>query len=293
MDYYEFQRHEEKKEHGNIMFPFVKYHTDIPNCISCFPIHWHGDIEIIFVNYGNCYYIVNSKKLLLEEGDILVITPSVLHSFYQNGNNTFLGDTYVFNLNIINNNMDICNSKYFRPLLKGECSPYLLIKKNHIAYSKCMKIMNELSSTFKEKNEFYEIKIKAFLLELFYIFFTEKIITLSSKPKEDKVTKIAKEILTFIEENYENNLSLQLISNTFGISVYHLSHIFRKATGISCIQYLIDYRLSVAANMLRQNNLPILNIALDTGFNNISYFNRTFKKKFNVTPTEYRNLLYL
>lgn len=286
----EFLKHEEKKRHGDIMFPYAKYPTAIPYCYSCFPIHWHAEMEIIFVNEGNCFYIVNSQKLLIEKGDILIISPSILHSFYQNEDNIFLGDTYVFDLNIINNNIDICNSKYFNPLLNNECNPYSLIKKCNPAYRKCSKILKEVNKLSEEKNEFFEIKIKSRLLDLFYIFFTENIITLSTKPKEDRTAKQTKEILKFIEENYTNNLSLEVISKKFGISLYHLAHIFKTTTGMSCIDYLIDYRLSVAANMLSQNNLPVLNIALDTGFNNISYFNRAFKKKFSVTPTKYRSI---
>lgn len=286
----DFLSHEEKKKHGDIMFPYVKYPTAIPYWYSCFPIHWHAEMEIISVNEGSCFYIVNSKKLLIEKGDILVISPFILHSFYQNEDNIFLGDTYVFNLNIINNSIDICNSKYFKPLMNNECNPYFLIKKCNPAYSKCSEILMELNKLSVEKNEFFEIKIKSYLLDLFYTFFTENIITLSSKPKEDRAAKKTKEILKFIEENYANNLSLNVISDKFDISLYHLSHIFKTTTGMSCIEYLVDYRLSMAANMLRQNNLPVLNIALDTGFNNISYFNRVFKKKFNVTPTKYRTL---
>jgi AraC-like DNA-binding protein len=290
MEHSEFLKHEEKKKHGDIMFPFIKYNTSIPNCLSHFPIHWHGEMEIIYAKAGNCFYIVNSKKLLIEKGDILVIPPSILHSLYQNEDNTFLGDTYVFNLNVINNNIDICNNKCFKPLLNNECDPYFLIRVDHPAYFKCRTIFKEINKLNMEKNEFYEMKIKSYLLDLFYIFFSKKIITPSSKPIEDRATKKIKEVLKFIEDNHQNELSLELISNTFDISLYHLSHMFKTTTGMSCIEYLIDYRLLVAANALRQNNLPILNIALDVGFNNISYFNRAFKKKFNVTPTKYRKL---
>lgn len=291
MDYSEFVKHEEKKKHGDIMFPCVKYRTQIPDFYSSFPIHWHLDMEIIICNSGNCFYIVNSEKLLVEEGDILVILPSVLHSFCQNGDFKFSGYTYIFNLNIINNNIDICNSKYFKPLLDNECNPYFLIKRNNSSYLKCKKIFDEINKINDQKNDFYEIKIKSYILELFYIFFTEKIITIYSKSKENKAAKVTKEVIKFIQENYQNELSLELIADKFEISSYRLSHIFKETTGMSCIDYLIDYRLSAAADMLRQSNLPILNIALDTGFNNISYFNRAFKKKFNTTPTEYKKIV--
>ena len=59
---------------------------------------------------------------------------------------------------------------------------------------------------------------------------------------------------------------------------------------MTCIEYMNQYRLEMASRQLAGTELPITSIALESGFNNISYFNRVFKKKFGVTPKEYRKL---
>ena len=58
---------------------------------------------------------------------------------------------------------------------------------------------------------------------------------------------------------------------------------------MTCIEYLNQYRLEMASRQLTETELPVTSIALESGFNNISYFNRVFKKKFGVTPKEYRS----
>ena len=63
---------------------------------------------------------------------------------------------------------------------------------------------------------------------------------------------------------------------------------FKESMGMSFINYLNDYRLETAANKLRATDDNILEIAIACGFNNLSYFNRSFKKKYKITPGKYR-----
>ena len=80
----------------------------------------------------------------------------------------------------------------------------------------------------------------------------------------------------------------RLSGDVVNMSETGLSRLFRSITGLSCIDYVIEYRLTKARGLLRTTDKPIIEIAFDTGFNNISYFNRTFKKHFHQTPTEFR-----
>jgi AraC-like DNA-binding protein len=63
---------------------------------------------------------------------------------------------------------------------------------------------------------------------------------------------------------------------------------FKETMGMSFVQYLNDYRLEVAAKLLTTTSDDIINIAINTGFDNLSYFNRCFKKKYGITPGKYR-----
>ena len=284
----EFIEREEKKQHGDFMFPFVTYGTHIPKGITSFPIHWHEEVEMVIVYKGMADYYLNGEKVLLQEGDVLFISPSTLHAFNQNADNIFLAEAVLFNLNLINNSVDICNNKYFSPLLNCECTPYFVINNNHTCYDELKEMLNNLLITYKEKNEYFELEIKSILLEIFYILFSNNYFIINNNMPNNTSNKIIKSVLNYIQENYNKPLTLNDIANTFKISVYHLSHMFKDTTRMSCIDYIIDFRLLKASQLLLTTDDAILNIALEVGFNNISYFNRAFKKKFNTTPSEYR-----
>lgn len=284
----EFLNHEEKKKHGDILFPFIKYFTIMPMFYTSFPIHWHEEMEIVLVRNGKCIFNINSETIIADQGDILIICPSTLHSFRQYKDYKYCSDTYVFNLSLINNNMDICNSNYFNPLLNNECNPYYLLKHNDICYDKSLALLDTIREIIYGKKPFYELKIKSKLLELFSIFFENGIIKINQETKENSSIKKIKSIINYIEENYKDNITLESLSDMFNISVYHLAHLFKETAGTSCIEFIINYRLNASAARIRNSSESIINIALDNGFNNISYFNRAFKKKYRITPSEYR-----
>ena len=84
------------------------------------------------------------------------------------------------------------------------------------------------------------------------------------------------------------NITLAGLAELVNMSETGLSRLFRNLTGMSCIDYVIEYRLTKAMGQLRTTDKPVIEIAYDTGFNNISYFNRTFKKHLHQTPSEFR-----
>ena len=79
-----------------------------------------------------------------------------------------------------------------------------------------------------------------------------------------------------------------MLAEKINISIYYLSHIFKQYTNQTPIEYLNQYRLSTAANLLKTTNDSIMDISFECGYNNVSYFNRAFKAKYNMTPKEYR-----
>lgn len=283
-----FKIYKEKNKHGSTLFPFVIYDNLIPEFFTQFPIHWHEEVEIVYVHKGMAIYNIDYNRLIVEEGDILYISPSTLHDFAQFGNNNFKSSVFVFNLSIINNTLDICANKYFSPLLNNKCNSYFILKKSASSYNEIKNCLDNILKYNANMNSFFELQIKSELLKLMYLFFSENLIQIYTSKTENKSTILIKKIITYLKENYQNNITLQDLSKKFNLSPYHISHVFKKSTNMTCIDFLIAYRLNMASTLLYTTDLPILAIALECGFNNISYFNRAFKKQFNTTPTEHR-----
>ena len=97
------------------------------------------------------------------------------------------------------------------------------------------------------------------------------------------------QILQFLNE-YHANLSVRVIAEYFGRSVSHISHLFKTKSGFSISEYRNKLRLRDAEKLLRKTDLPVTQIALDTGFCDTSYFVRLFKKAYGQSPLQYRKL---
>ncbi|RDK97437.1 AraC family transcriptional regulator with amidase-like domain [Enterobacillus tribolii] len=102
-------------------------------------------------------------------------------------------------------------------------------------------------------------------------------------PDEDIV-----QIQTWIKENYTADISMQALADMAGMSLRNFSRRFKNATDMSPLQYLLTVRVEAAITMLQTTNLSIQEIAILSGYQDISHFNRQFKLKTTISPGDYR-----
>lgn len=113
----------------------------------------------------------------------------------------------------------------------------------------------------------------------------------STEEKEDERglhRRIVSMAMEYMKANYSRNISLQDVANHVAISKNYFSELFRKTTGQTFIDYLIRLRLSRASELLRTTTLKIYEIAEMSGFNDVKYFSKVFKKVMKVSPADYR-----
>ena len=97
-----------------------------------------------------------------------------------------------------------------------------------------------------------------------------------------------KSVVKYVELNYAAPTSIDQMADLAGFSKSHFMKYFKAHMAVSFTEYLNDYRLTIAARLLLSSSDSIGNIAVDTGFDNLSYFNRIFKKKYHCTPSKFR-----
>lgn len=286
----DISRYIEKKQHGDILLPFAIYGTFMPYLYSSYPLHCHEEIEVVYVDCGNCRYTVSGKDIDLKFGDILVMMPWVLHSFRTvRDRDYFLASTYLISLNMINNSaVDICSSKYFSPMLNGSCNDCCVISPGNEHYEEFRKIVVDMFNTYFDMHSFFELRLKSLINDLIFKLLDYEFLKIYDRPCEDSDVNTVRKVVDYISENYRENITLAKLASLVNMSETGLSRLFRNVTRMSCIDYVIEYRLSLAVSMLHFSNKPIIEIAYEVGFNNISYFNRTFKKHFNQTPSQCR-----
>ena len=135
----------------------------------------------------------------------------------------------------------------------------------------------------------YEFQLKAQLNQLFYLLFENGyVISKDLSPEGYRKEEKIRSIIDYINAHYQEDLNIDQLAGICGYSSTHFMNFFKKHLGVSCIEYLIQFRLRKAAELLQHSNLSVLEISSQAGFNNLSNFNRQFKKYYQMTPSQYR-----
>lgn len=101
---------------------------------------------------------------------------------------------------------------------------------------------------------------------------------------------IAEDTITYINEHFAEDISIGMLANRAGISPYHFIRSFKRETGFTPHEYIINTRMAMARYLLKNTQLPIKDICFQTGFSGESVFCSAFKKKHGMTPVQYRSL---
>lgn len=292
MNNIELMRLKENITHGNFILPFSTYHGEISEGFSLIPIHWHQEIEITIIKSGKAEYKIDLNSYILEEGDLLIIKPLSLHSVKQLNDITMLWSTIVFNLNMLNSAVtDGCLIKYFAPILNNEHQLPIIIKKKTEGYDELLTTLKRIFSCYDLKEIAFELELKSLLFHFFSILYKYDLIVKSkSAILSNDVTIKIKNILNYIQKNYMYELSIKDIASTCNFSEYHFMRFFKKHIGMTCIEYINTYRLEVASKLLDTTAKSIMDISFEVGFNNVSYFNKIFKNRYQLTPKEFRDI---
>ena len=134
---------------------------------------------------------------------------------------------------------------------------------------------------------YYELSVKGHLFHFFYLLFSSQgsPVIFSRSKSLDKV----KQIVSYIESHYTEQITVQSAADYMGFSESHFMKFFKQHLHTTFTSYLNGYRLTIASRLLLTEDDSILSISERTGFNNLSYFNRLFKKEYQMSPREYRN----
>lgn len=278
--------------HGKKTFPYTVYHVCIPDWMKRYPLHWHDEFEMIFIYEGQGIFSVNGFRNLCEKGDLILVPPGSIHSIEQNQNDSAEYFNIIFSLSLLEENPEShCFRNYLSQLSENDCMKNLFLKTESNVCKKLTPLVRDLIDHRHEEYSGYEMMIKSRLYEILYILFNENLNDKKSSPQNQREKENAlrlKKILSYTKENFSHKLTIQEISKVAALSESRFMAFFKQQTGSSYIQYLNDYRLETASEQLLQTRLTITEIALQNGFENISYFVRAFKQKYNCTPNQYR-----
>lgn len=171
--------------------------------------------------------------------------------------------------------------KYFERIYENS-GPVYSLTKNSCIPGNIIKIIELL----KMKDKKVDIIGSCLITEVL----TELLLQSSNESTETNlIPACVQKSISLIEENFFNAINLDVLSHDSFISKYHLSRLFKRHTGYSPYEYLLNYRLTQAKIMLKSSNLNITEISKKVGFESTSHFIKIFSKQENTTPLKFRN----
>lgn len=283
-----YESTQETKAHGDPGFPFNIYPCSIPLDFTAVPTHWHNDMEIIYIKKGSGRISVDLVSYQVQAGAIAFIAPGQLHAIEQSENTIMEYENIIFQLSMLMPpGSDLCNEQFFTPLLHNRIALPTCLLVDAPAHREVSRCLNEIDHLSSRGDPVSALGIKGKLLELFYLLFCQYGTAASIRPRSKSLDNV-KVILKQIETHYQDKLTIEDMARLCGFSCSHFMKFFKQQMGMSFIEYLNDYRLTMAARMLSASADTVVSVAQEAGFENLSYFNRMFKRKFNMTPSQYR-----
>ena len=288
MNILEYENYHETKTHGDIVFPYNTYLCSIPLDFPMVPLHWHDDIELIYIKKGAGQVTVDFRQYKVSGNTIVLILPGQLHSIEQFENCSMEYENIIFHPNMfLTKKADTCSTDFLYPLLDGKITVPTIFTPVYPYYEDIAAPIDACDEICKTKPQGYELYIKSQLYQFFFVLDNRCRNLVQPKKSKHSLDKI-KIVLKYIENNYMDKIPIADIAEVAGFSESHFMRYFKETMGTSFVDYLKDYRLTMASRLLVASDSAILDIAAEVGFENLSYFNRAFKQKYQMTPSAFR-----
>lgn len=287
----QFQK--ELKKHGSDHFPFlVSYQCLSEYDSNSFMWHCHPEIEITYVKEGSMHYRINNRSFHLKEGDIIFCNSNALHSGEMENQEDCSYIPITFDPKLIYGffQSTIC-TRYVDPVIQN-----LAVCAVHIDYSEkwhetFRDRMLEVISLDKKKPDFYELDI-SIRMQLLWRLLVEHlphqpVSTTSDFTEYERIRRI----LSYIEQNYMNQITLDDISEHIHLCESECTRLFKRHMNTTLFSFLQEYRIERSLEYLNTKE-SISSIAEKTGFSDSNYYTKVFSKIKGCSPREYRkNLL--
>ncbi len=279
----------EQLNYNNIDFPFYAELSNLSDYDSYSALcHWHNDIELTYVTEGKMQYNVNGKIETIEEGTAIFVNAKQLHYGFSDTFEDCKFICLVFNPIIVSGSSYI-DELFVKPVTENKACPFLMIDGKNQVEKEVLNLIEQAYKVSQNKSPELALNRLAFMI-------WEQIYKLVPKNQDKRVIVdhvdqsllILKAMMKFIRQNYKEKISLKSIADSGNVSKTKCGMMFRQYVGQTPIEYLTEFRLNRAMELVENTELSIIEVALECGFSGASYFCEIFRRKFNSSPLEVR-----
>lgn len=261
----------EKHSHKDPNFPITFHAAEYSKTTIGFQIHWHEHIELLYFINNAADMVINNTQISPKEGDVAVVNSNCMHTMPYKPTNCryycLIVDKVFFD-------------SFFAPM--GD-----VVFDNLIEDEEINSILDLIAEEMIQKNEYYKQAVKAYVSLLLSIM-ARKYRVNTKNPTGEKANQklgLVREAIGYISIHYKESLSIDDLAAQVGFSKYHFCHTFKEITGQTAFDYINILRCNEAKRLISGGKYNVGEAALMSGFNNVSYFTRTYKKYMGIPPS--------
>jgi len=267
---------------------FLNSHVQDGSIKGSNELHTHPVYHVLCLERGRGKTYLNDRFYPVKKGDVLLISPNVPHQFISERKDPFLYSHVTFDL------IQTHGEPGFQPfskIFKG-IGLNVLGEIFHLNPQEFKLISKEVRKfvpfgDFPPRHASFYRKSEIMLCNFLNLLGTSlepySVNLLESRSKHEE-EDFGNKVLHFLQKHYPEKLSLELISGAFSLSPFHFSRKYKKESGRNVMEELMSIRLKIAASLLKHSFFPMKEIASRTGFSDVYYFSKCFKKKFACPP---------
>lgn len=270
----------ELKKRGSDGFPIEYYFLDETHPRYEMPLHWHRELELVLVKSGRLTLHLNTMEYHLKQGDIAVVNCGVLH---RGTPENCIYECIVCDLNILRRSAD-ASTDLLLPIISEQMTVDVLLEAdNSPAYGSAASLFGAM----RQASPFFELEVMSRLFAFFFELYKADLVRPHKVNRQDANIARVSKLIDWLEDSLTEPITLTQLSSKAGLNEKYFCRVFKEVTGKTFSDYLSGLRIDHACRLLLHENRSVTEAALHSGFSDISYFSKVFKKYKKCSPRQW------
>lgn len=253
--------------------------------------HWHDEFEFGYVMEGSIIYRTSQNEYVLEKGDAIFINTGVLHylQLLVPPEEAYIHTQFLDRTFLAGYAGSVFDTSYIAPVAGNRQADAVPFYRKDAAGRRAAEQIDRAVRIAGAKKEFFELRLRSLFSSVWEDVFAgasqQEAPDFTFSEREDERLK---KMIAFIRAHYAEKISVLQIASCIPVSERECYRLFQKHLGTSPVEFVISVRLERAQELLAATDKSVMEIALETGFSDSSYFGKLFRKEYLVSPGRYR-----
>lgn len=279
----------EKRTHGTQAFPFQIYPSLEAPESDLVPYHWHPEHEFIMVEHGEVELTLGDTQYCARPGEVYFVNSEQLHEIRGGPAGTFRA--FVFPMDSLQfSRTDLAQNDWLAPLAQGKLVFAPIAQTDCPIAPMLVAALHEILNACTMQLPAFHLQVKAALLRIIALVASQNLL-LPRHGKADYKSNTLREIVVYLDEHCTERITLPSIAARFHLSPQYFCTFFKDNLGRTLTQHINFLRIERASCLLRDTDLPIMEVGMSVGFDNFSYFIKRFSECYGCTPSAYRKAM--